>query len=97
MTVTVLATTTLLEVLFAAAIVIPVMILWVAAVYDVVRRGEGGLKIAGVLVLILVVPIIGPLLYFAFRPPPRASAEETYMAQADRRREAAGRTVGPGV
>jgi hypothetical protein len=95
--VTLLATSTFLQVLFASAIVIPVVILWVAAVYDVLRRHEGGLKIAAMLVLILVVPILGPILYFIFRPPAPGSAENAYMAQADQRRETAARTVGPRV
>jgi hypothetical protein len=95
--VTLLATSTFLQVLFAAAIVIPIMILWVVAVVDVVRHGGSGLRIAATLVLILIVPVLGPILYFIFRPMPAASAGEVYMAQADQRREAASRTVGPRV
>jgi hypothetical protein len=91
------ATSTFLEVLFASFIVIPVMLLCGAAVFDVVRRGEGGVKVAGILVLILIVPILGPILYFAFRPPPRVSAEDAYLAQADQRRQAAARPMSPGV
>jgi hypothetical protein len=91
------ATSTFLEVLFASFIVIPVMLLWGAAVFDVGRRGEGGLKVAAILVLILIVPILGPILYFAFRPPPRVSADEAYLAQADQRRQAAARPMGPRV
>jgi hypothetical protein len=86
-----LATSTFLEVLFASMIVIPVMLLWGAAVVDVVRRGGSGLRIAAVLVLILIVPILGPLLYFAFRGP-LVGAEDAYMAEADLRREAAARS-----
>jgi hypothetical protein len=90
----VLATSTFLQVMFAAAIVIPVVILWVAAVADVIRRGDSGLKIAAMLVLILIVPILGPVLYFVFRRPEPVSAEAAYMAEADRRREAARRPIG---
>jgi hypothetical protein len=92
--VTALATSTFLQVLFAAMIVVPVMILWVAAVVDVVRGGGSGVRIAVVLVLILIVPILGPLLYFVFRRPPEGSVEERAMAAADMRREVAGRAVG---
>jgi hypothetical protein len=92
-----LATSTFLQVLFAAFLVIPVMILWVAAVVDVIRHGGSGLRIAAILVLILVVPILGPLLYFIFLGPERESADAAYLAQEDRRREAAARTVGPRV
>jgi hypothetical protein len=95
--VTPLATSTFLQVLFAAFIVIPVVILWVAAVVDVISHGGTGLRIAAMLVLILVVPILGPILYFIFLGPDRESADAAHMAQADRRREAAARTVGPRV
>jgi Phospholipase_D-nuclease N-terminal len=91
-----LATSTFLQVLFAAMIVVPVMILWVAAVVDVIRHGESGLKIAAILVLILIVPIVGPLLYFVFRRPESgpAAVEAAHMAAEDQRREAARRPVG---
>jgi len=91
-----LATSTFLQVLFALAIAVPVVILWVAAVVDVLRRGGSGLRIAAILVLILIVPILGPLLYFVFRRPesdPEA-VEAARLAGEDRRREAARRPVG---
>ena len=92
-----LATSTFLQVLFASFIVIPVLLLCGAAVFDVVRRGEGGLKVAGILVLVLIVPVLGSILYFALRPPSSGSDEEAYLAQADLRRESAARQVGPRV
>lgn len=91
---TLLATSTFLQVLFAALIVVPVVILWVVAVADVVRRGGSGLRIAAILVLILVVPVLGPVLYFVFARREPASAEAAHMAQEDLRREAARRPVG---
>src|SRR3954447_6041794 len=94
---TVLAVSTFLQALFAGIIVVAVLILWVAAVVDVVRDGESGLKIAAMLVLILILPILGPLLYFVFRKPEHASAEEVHMAEQDMHREAARRQVGPSV
>ena len=90
---TALATSTFLQVLLATLIVVPVIILWFTAVVDVIHRGSGP-KIAGVLVGILVFPIIGPLVYFALRKPEPASAEALYRAEADLRREAAGRPAG---
>jgi phospholipase D-like protein len=89
-----LAVSTFLQVVFASLIVIPVLILWVAAVVDVIRRGGSGLRIAAILVLILIVPILGPLLYFAFRRPDPSSAEAVHMAQEEVRREAARRPAG---
>ena len=88
-----IATSTFLQVMFATLIVVPVVILWIAAVVDVFRHGGSGLKIAAVLVLILIVPILGPLLYFVFRREP-VSAEAAHLAHEDLRREAARRPVG---
>ena len=88
---TVLATSTFLQAMFAGLIVVAVMILWVAAIVDVVRAGGSGLKIAAMLVLILVLPILGPLLYFVARKPEQRSAEELHLADQDLRRETARR------
>jgi Phospholipase_D-nuclease N-terminal len=91
-----LATSTFLQVLFAMMIAVPVVILWVAAVVDVLRHGGAGLRIAAILVLILIVPVLGPLLYFVFRRPESspAAVEAARMAAEDLRREAARRPVG---
>jgi hypothetical protein len=91
-----LATSTFLQVLFALMIAVPVVILWVAAVADVLRRGGSGLRVAAVLVLILIVPILGPLLYFVFRRPESGpeAVDAAHMAAEDLRREAARRPVG---
>ena len=94
---TVLAVSTFLQSLFAGIILVAVAILWVAAVVDVLRGGGSGLKIAAMLVLILIVPILGPLLYFAFRKTEPASAQDVLMANQDMQREAARRQVGPSV
>jgi hypothetical protein len=94
--VTLLATSTFLQVLFALMIAVPVVILWVAAVADVLRRGGSGLRVAAVLVLILIVPILGPLLYFVFRRPESGpeAVDAAHLAAEDLRREAARRPVG---
>jgi ABC-type transport system involved in cytochrome c biogenesis permease component len=94
--VTLVATSTFLEVIFAVLIVTPIVILWIAAVVDLLRRGGSGLRIAGFLLLILVFPILGPVLYFVLRKPDMspAGAEAALMAQEDLRREAARRPTG---
>ena len=87
------ATSTFLQVIFAMMILVPMVILWVAAAVDVFRHGYTGLKIAALLVLILIVPILGPILYFVFNRP-SVDAEQAYLAEADRRHEASSRSVG---
>jgi hypothetical protein len=88
-----IATSTFLQTIFAALIIAPIVILWVAAIVDVIRSHRGGWPIVATLVLILIVPILGPILYFAFRKP-EDSAEKAYLAQADLRRESEHRPVG---
>jgi Phospholipase_D-nuclease N-terminal len=90
-----MATSTFLQATLSALLVIPVVILWVAAVVEVLRRGGSGLKIAAVLVLVLVVPILGPILYFIFRHDDGGlSAEQVHAVQESRRQEAARRPIG---
>ena len=88
-----LATSTFLEVLFALMIATPIIILWIAAVVDVLRRGGNGWRLAGILLGILVFPVLGPVLYFVLRKP-EVDAEAVLMAQADLQREAARRPTG---
>jgi hypothetical protein len=80
--------------LFGVLLAIPVIILWVVAVIDVFRHHYSGLKVAAVLVLILIVPILGPILYFVFVSQPDVDPEAAQMADAELRRQAADRPVG---
>ena len=90
-----MAVSTFLQATLSALLVIPVVILWVAAVVDVLRRGGPGLKIAALLVLILVVPILGPILYVIFRKDEGGlSPEQLHAARESVRQEASRRSVG---
>ena len=55
------ATSTFLQVIFAVMIVVPIVLLWVFALVDVIRSGRSGLAIAALIVVIFIVPILGPL------------------------------------
>ena len=49
---------------------IPVVILWVSVIVDIFRRRDlSGWAIAGWLVLLFALPIIGALIYYIARPP----------------------------
>ena len=49
---------------------VPVVVLFCYAAYDVLRRHDASLVVRAIwLVAFCVVPIIGPLVYLAFRPP----------------------------
>lgn len=85
--------------IFAALILAPIILLWIAALVDVLRSHQGGLHLAAILVLILIVPVIGPLLYFIFRKPTMSDEDlaARQMAQADMAREAARHAGGTGL
>jgi phospholipase D-like protein len=92
----VIATSTFLQVMFGLLIMAPIILLWIAALVDVLRSHSSGLQLAAIIVLILIVPILGPVLYFVFRKPTVSAgdAEAAYLAQADLQRQAASKPVG---
>jgi hypothetical protein len=50
------------------------------------------------MVVILVIPIIGPMIYFAMRKPTQHDVDEKYLADRELQRAAAARPVGgPGL
>src|SRR4051794_41378393 len=90
-----LAASSFLEALFVCMIVVPLAFLWGAAVYEIVRQRRSGWGVAGWLLLVCVVPIIGPLVYFALRPPVHeGDAEAAYMAHADQAAQRARQPIG---
>ena len=90
-----LATSTFLQVIFGGLILLAVTVLWVAAIVGVMTEGGGGWRMAGLLLMIVFLPVLGPLLYFVFfRREEEATAEATYRAREDIRREAASRPIG---
>ncbi|MEA2292537.1 MAG: Phospholipase D-nuclease N-terminal [Solirubrobacteraceae bacterium] len=92
----IIAASTFLQALFVCLIVIPIALLWGIAVVEIVRERHGGWDMVGWLLVVCILPIIGPILYFAFRPPPvtQAEVEETYRVREEQRREAARRPTG---
>jgi hypothetical protein len=49
---------------------VPVLVLFAYAVYDVLRRQDAGLGVRALwLVVFCILPIVGTLVYLAFRPP----------------------------
>jgi hypothetical protein len=60
-------------------IVVPVILLWVAAIFDIFRRWDlsGGWKVIW-LVIVIFIPFVGSVLYFLFRPIERMMQGEVY-------------------
>jgi len=65
----ILAMSSFWQAFFLLLIWVPLIMLWAAALVDVFRRPDlsGGLKVLWV-VIIFVIPWIGPLIYLATRP-----------------------------
>jgi Phospholipase_D-nuclease N-terminal len=66
---------------------------WVLSIVDIIRQRYSGWTTAGWLALIVILPIVGSIIYWFARKPTAAEAEQQYLADADRRRSAAARSV----
>jgi hypothetical protein len=89
----VLAVSEFIRTLLIIMIAAPLIILWVASVFDVIRQHYSGWTVVGWLLVVLVLPIVGPMLYFALRKPRESEAESTYLAQRDIQHARATRSV----
>ena len=55
----------------------------VMSIIDVVKRRPSGWAMAGWIALIVVLPFIGSIVYWAVRPTSRDEVEQAYLAQSD--------------
>jgi hypothetical protein len=95
---TVLAVSDFLRDFFLILLATPFILLWGCALLDLIRGHHSGWTIVGWMLLILVIPIIGPMIYFAVRKPTRHEIDEKYLADRELQRAAAARPVGgPGL
>ena len=95
---TVLAVSDFLRTVFIILVATPIILLWGCALLDLIRGHHSGWAIVGWMVLILVLPIIGPMIYFALRKPTRHDVDEQYLAERALAAERAARPVGgPGL
>lgn len=60
----------------------------IITIVDVVRRHYSGWATAGWIVLAVILPLVGSVIYWAQRKPTRQEADEHYMAEMDLRRTA---------
>lgn len=97
----VLAVSDFLHSVFIILVATPFVLLWGCALFDLIRGDHTGWAIVGWMVVILVIPIIGPMIYFGLRKPTHTAdenAEQQYLAQRALQQEAARRPVGgPGL
>ncbi|MEP6952767.1 MAG: PLD nuclease N-terminal domain-containing protein [Solirubrobacteraceae bacterium] len=90
----VLALSNFMHSLFIVLVATPFILLWGAAIVDLIGGQHSGWGIVGWMVVILVLPIVGPLIYFAARKPSRHDVDQAYLAQRDLERSRTGRTTG---
>jgi hypothetical protein len=72
-------------------------LLAVVTIIDVLRHHMGGWSKAGWIVLVLILPGIGSLIYLVTRRASPADAEQAYLAGTDRRHERAREPIDGGL
>ena len=68
-----------------------VALVWVLSVVDIIRQHYPGWTTAGWIALIVILPFAGTLIYWFARKPTSEEAEQSYLAEADRRHSAGSR------
>ncbi len=63
------------------------LVVWIGTAVDIRRRRLGVWKAIGWLVVALVIPFVGAIVYWALRKPDTAEGERAAAAEADLRRE----------
>ena len=64
------------------------LIVWALSIYDIVRRHLGGKRTVAWILIVVVLPVIGSILYWAMRKPEPGDAQHNYEADRSRREEA---------
>ena len=76
-------------------ILLPLIVVWVIGVVDIVRRPLSRQATAAWIVVVLVLPLIGTLVYFLLRKPTPEEIELQQAAAADLRHANARSDIGP--
>jgi ABC-type phosphate transport system permease subunit len=76
----VVADNTFAGVFFALLIWVPIVFLWVAVLVDILKRKDlSGAAVAAWLLGVMIFPIVGSIIYFAFRPRVTEEPAESMM------------------
>jgi hypothetical protein len=68
-------------------ILVPLIVVWVLGIVDILRRPLSRQKKAGWIIVVLVLPLVGTLLYFALRKPSEEEIRAAQEARADLRED----------
>jgi hypothetical protein len=94
-TVPVFAVSEFLRTVFIILVATPFILLWGAALLDLVRGHQHhGVAIVAWMLVILIIPIIGPMIYFAFRKPSQSQIDHDYLAGRELERDRTAQRVG---
>lgn len=74
------------------AIALALLIVWAISIYDIVRRHLGMKRTAAWILIVVILPVVGPIVYWAMRKPEPDEAQRKFEADRSRREEA-GRRV----
>jgi hypothetical protein len=85
----VFAVSSFLQAFFIVLIFAPIIMLWAAAIVDIIRREYSGRATAGWLLFVIVLPILGTLIYFIVRKPSEEEAAYAQSARAEAERRPA--------
>jgi hypothetical protein len=61
-------------------ILVPLIVVWAIGIVDIVRRDMGAGVKAAWIILVLVLPLVGTLLYFLLRKPSEEEIRQSYAA-----------------
>ena len=70
---------------------IALAVIWAITIVDLFRHHHSGGATVGWLVLIVLLPFVGALIYWAIRTPSRDEVEQQMLGEAELRRSAAAR------
>jgi hypothetical protein len=67
------------------------LIVWIITIVDIIRRHYSAGTAVGYIALVVLLPFIGTVIYWAIRKPSQSEVDHAYLAEADRRRSAGAR------
>jgi ABC-type transport system involved in cytochrome c biogenesis permease component len=89
----ILAVSDFLRTLFIIMIAAALIFMWGAAVVDIIQQKYSGWTVVGWLLVVLLLPIFGPILYFAVRTPREDDTERRYLAERDIQHQREARSI----
>ena len=70
------------------AIGLALLAVWAISIYDIVRRHLGWKRTTAWILIVVILPVVGSIFYWAMRKPEPDEAQHAYDAERSRREEA---------